>query len=111
MPQMQRCRRGWVFLDVLSGLVIVAILAGTLGAAVAARERALHHLADIRAAQRLAESALICLQSGEVAPAEGVAVRDLADAPANPQNKWVEVTATVNGRQAQIVGLVPKGSS
>ncbi len=32
MPQTQRGRRGWVFLDVLSGLVIVAILAGTLGA-------------------------------------------------------------------------------
>jgi hypothetical protein len=103
--------RGWVFLDVLSGLVIVAILAGTLGAAVASRERALHHLADTRAAQRLAEATLISLQSGEAAPTDGIAVRDLADGSPSPQSKWVEVTATVNGRRAQIVGLVPRGAS
>ena len=111
MAQMPARHRGWVFLDVLSGLVIVAILAGTLGAAVASRERALHHLADVRAAQRLAESALISLQSGQTAPAEGISIRDLPDASPNLQSKWVQVTATVNGRQAQIIGLVAKGPS
>jgi hypothetical protein len=102
---------GWVFLDVLSGLLIVALLAATLGAAAAARERALHHLADTRAAMRAAESALISLQSGDTRPAEGVAIRRLPDVSPNPLSEWVQVRATVNGREAQLVGLVPKGRS
>ena len=112
MPQRPtKCSRGWVFLDVVMALAIVAILAGILGSAAAARQRALHHLADSRAASRLAESVLISLQSAQPAPAGSIVIREISTASPVPAEKWIEVQATVNNRQADIIGLVPKGRS
>ena len=125
-------QRGWIFMDVLTAMMIVAILAGLLGAAVAAQDRALHHLADSRAAMRLAESTLISLQAGDtVAPAPGngnpgesrgggfangpsagnVTIRQLSTDSSAAGMVWVQVQATVNGRHAALVGLVPRGGS
>lgn len=112
MPQRPtKCSPGWVFLDVVMALAIIAILAAILGAAAAARQRALHHLADSRAADRLAEAALISLQTGQAAPAGSIVIRDLSTASPVPAQSWIEVHATVNNRQADIIGLVPKGRS
>jgi hypothetical protein len=104
-------RKGWVFLDVVMALTIVAILGLVLGSAADARQRALNHLADSRAAERLAESALISLQAGQAAPGGAVIVHNLSIAAPVPDRNWVEVDATVNKREAAIIGLVPKGRS
>jgi type II secretory pathway pseudopilin PulG len=113
-------RRGWVFLDVVMGIMIVAILAAILGFAAATHQRGLKHLADSRSATRLAESALISMQSGQSpsipANVEGkpstsnLAFHELPASPDVPGNVWIELDAAVNGRQASLVGLVPRNS-
>jgi type II secretory pathway pseudopilin PulG len=105
---MTKRSRGWVFIDVLTALMIVAILAAILGAAAASRQRAMQHLADSRSAQRAAEAAIISLQSGHPA-GDGVVVHELSTVSPIDGKIWVQVEATVNHRQAEIVGLVPKG--
>jgi len=108
-----RRSRGWVFLEVLMAIVIVAILTAILGLAVVSHQRGLKHLADSRSATRLAESALISLQSGQspsIPAGSNLAVHELPVSPDIPGNVWIEVDATVNGRQASLVGLVPRNS-
>jgi len=105
---MSRRDRGWVFIDVLNGLIIVAILAAILGAAATARQRAMKRLSDSREAQRVAEAAIISMQAGQPA-GNGVVVRPLSTESPVEGKLWVQVEATVNHRQGEIVGLVPKG--
>jgi type II secretory pathway pseudopilin PulG len=104
-----RVRRGWVFLDVLVGMMIVAVLGAMIGAAGAAHQRALKHLDDARAATHLAESALLSMQSGQkpVAGSE-LAVRELPSPADLAGMSWVEVRASVHGKSASLVGLVPR---
>ncbi len=60
-----RTRNGWVFMDIMMGMIIVALLATILGAAAAMNQRGLQHLNDSRAAARQAESALLTMQSNQ----------------------------------------------
>jgi len=100
--------------------MIVAILTAILGLAVASHQRGLKHLADSRSATRQAESALISMQSGQSpsipADVEGkpstsnLAFHELPVSPELSSNVWIEVDATVNGRPASLVGLVPRNS-
>jgi Tfp pilus assembly protein PilX len=105
-----RRRRGWVFLDVLVGLMILGIIGLTLGAGAAWHQRALAHLSDMRAASRVAESALISMQAREQFDRSKVVCREVAGAQNPAGMSWVEVSAKVNGRSASLVGLVPKES-
>ncbi len=109
-----RSRRGWVLLEVLMGMIIVSILGAILGGGAAMHQRGLKHLADTRAASRLAESALLSMQSGQTPHAAspgapGPAVRELSPADVAGMS-WVEVRATVHGRAASLVGLVPRNA-
>jgi type II secretory pathway pseudopilin PulG len=108
-----RHSRGWVFLDVVMAIMIVAILAAILGFAAASHQRGLKHLADSRSATRLAESALISMQSGQspsIPANSNLAFHELPVSPEFPGKVWIEVDAAVNGRQASLVGLVPRNS-
>jgi type II secretory pathway pseudopilin PulG len=108
-----RAHRGWVFLDVLMAITIVAILTAILGLAVASHRRGLKHLADSRSATRLAESALISMQSGQspsIPANSNLAFHELPVSPDLPGDVWIEVEASVNGRPASLVGLVPRNS-
>lgn len=105
-----RSRRGWVFIDVVMGVILVGMIAGMLGAAAGWHYRALKHLADTRAATRLAESTLISLQTGQPVAAADSKCRELSAATDLPGMTWVEVSATVDGRSASLVGLVPNNS-
>ena len=104
---MAKHTQGWVFIDVLSAMIIVSILATILATGAAARQRVLLHLADTRSAQQTAEAAIISLQSGQPA-GDRVAVHNLSTASPIDGKIWVQVDATVNNRHAEIVGLVPK---
>jgi hypothetical protein len=104
-------RRGWVFMDVLVGMLLVGMLGGILGAAAAMQQRSIKHLDDIRAAYRLAESALLSISSGQPTPAgQSVRVRKLQNSPRASGMDWVEAQASVRGCTARLVGLVPAGA-
>jgi hypothetical protein len=109
-----RARNGWVFLDVVMGIILVSLIAAILGAAADFHQRALRHLADSRAAARLAESALLSMQSGQTPPSyndASLAFHRLSVSSDSPGNKtWVRVEAAVGGRRASLVGLVPQNA-
>ncbi|HEX4055649.1 MAG TPA: type II secretion system protein [Tepidisphaeraceae bacterium] len=107
-----RIRRGFVFIDVLMGMIIVSILGAILGGAAAMHQRSLKHLDATRAASHLAESALLSMQSGQpprAAEKKSLAIHELSSADV-PGMSWVEVRATVHGRSASLVGLVPRNT-
>jgi hypothetical protein len=110
LPGSKSTPQGWVFLDVLVGLLILSIIGLTLGAGAAWHQRALGHLADTRAASRLAESALTSLQAGQHLSTSGVHYHALAGKQQISGMSWIEVSATFNGRSATLVGLVPSQS-
>jgi len=106
-----RHRRGWVFVDVLMGMILITLIAAMLAAAAGWQQRALRHLADARAATRTAESALLAMQSGRaLAPNAGVHVLRLLTVSNVPGEIWVQVDADQNGRAATLVGLVPQNA-
>jgi type II secretory pathway pseudopilin PulG len=107
-----RPRHGWVFLDVLMGMIIVAILGAILGAAASMNDRAQHHLQDTQAAMRKAESALLTMQSHQKPPVgnSGLSFKNLPDPTNIPGMTWIEVRATVNTRSAGLIGLVPQNT-
>jgi ABC-type Fe3+ transport system permease subunit len=105
-----RSRTGWVFIDVMMATILLSIIAGILGFAANWHQHALKHLSDARAASRLAESALLSLQSGQSPPATGVAFHRLSSSTDLPGRSWVQVDATVGARRAGVVGLVPDNS-
>jgi len=107
-------RRGFMLMDVIGGLILVATLATVLAIAMNRQNRAQQKLADSRAAVRIAERVLADLQtSGKTAAddddtritihrAEGAAdARGLA---------WAEVRVAFRDQQASLVGLVPRQS-
>ena len=108
----QRAAGGYLILDVTIGLAILAIMLGMLVSTLGQQRRASRHLADTRAAVRLAERTLASWQTGAALtptrPTEGLSRWRLLDDPAPVDtHRWVEVTAEVRGRTARLVGLVP----
>ncbi len=107
-----RFRHGWVFLDVLMGMTIVAFLGAILAAAAAMHQRAMQHLQDSRSATRLAESALLSMQSHQSPTTSSggeLIFQNLPDSQV-PDMTWVEVRATVHDRTASLIGLVPQNT-
>ncbi|MGD0464046.1 MAG: type II secretion system protein [Tepidisphaeraceae bacterium] len=105
-----RARRGWVLLDVLMGMIIVAILGAILGGAAAMHQRGMLHLQDSRTANRLAESALLSMKSHQSPTASSggeLFFQKLPDSQV-PGMSWVEVRAAVHNRTASLIGLVPQ---
>jgi hypothetical protein len=98
--------------EVLSALAIVALLTVVLASAVGRERAAANHLADSRAAARLAERAALALQlhqpldrsagTVQIVPLVGA---DAASAPAG--FTWANLRATANGQSAQLTALLP----
>lgn len=106
-----RRRRGWVFVDVVMAMILISLIAMMLAVAAAWNRRALDHLSDSRAAARLAESALISLQSGQLPASDApVTFRKLSAGSEIPGHAWVEVDAVVKNHHASLVGLVPQAA-
>jgi type II secretory pathway pseudopilin PulG len=103
-------RRGYVLLEALTGLAILGILAIAISLTAESQRRALVHLSDSRAACRSAESALILLQSGQAIPNPAVtSIQKLQDATELPGAMWAQSSANLNGRPADVIGLLPTG--
>jgi hypothetical protein len=105
-----RCRRGWVFMDVVMAMILLSLVAAILSTAAGWHQRALRHLADSRAAVRAAESALISLQAGQIPPNDStIFLHKLTASSDVPGKAWVEVDAKAGQRSASLIGLVPAG--
>jgi type II secretory pathway pseudopilin PulG len=98
-----------MMLDALIGLMIVGTLGLILATAVGTQYRAQQKLADLRAANRLAERVLLNLQHGQTPPTlpnTVVKIRPIkGDAPKG--YAWTAVEVTVRGRHAILYGIVP----
>jgi type II secretory pathway pseudopilin PulG len=106
--------RGLITVDAVTGLVIIAVLAGALVLALNRRQMAGDRLSDARGAAWAAESALVQMQAGgrPVAPdGSEVVVEALGggDEAAPRGYVWVRVRGLRNGRSATLTGLVPQG--
>ncbi len=103
-----RRRNGWVFIDAVTAMILLAIAATLLVVAVNRQRRGLDRLDQTRSAFRVAESAMSALQSGRSpSPDFPVHVTLLSTASPSPDMHWIDLTAQVDGRSAHLIGLVP----
>ena len=109
-----RDRRGFMLMDVIVGLIVVAVLTVTLGVAVTKQRRASDRLGDSRESARLAEQTLTALQTAVPPPAapEGATVSVRRDEATKAPDgcMWAVVTVTQNGRSVDLCGIVRKGA-
>jgi hypothetical protein len=103
-------RRGWVFIDALWGMILISMIAGIFATAMNRRQVGLARLADSRAACRLSEEALIDLQEGRGLPPLS-SDESLRIVKLDAQGTWVRVEGTVRGRDAQLIGYLPRGAN
>lgn len=107
MADRRHHRRAFLALDATLALIVLAVLLAAIAGVVNRQHKATLKLADERSATRLAERALLAMQSDLPAPApdEGtVAVTRLPDAaPAGFQ--WVEISAKVGQTESHLTGL------
>jgi type II secretory pathway pseudopilin PulG len=117
-----RCRRrrgGWFILDALLAIGVIVVLAAALASSMVRQRRAEDRLAASRESVRLAEQALVALQSGGTAPTppQGVAIEIRPSDQSAPHAasaapagwRWVTVRVTRDGRTSDLTGLVPAG--
>ena len=110
----QRNHRGFLVLDALLGLALIAtaslVLLGTIKHERAAELR----LTDSRSAVHLAEHALMNLQHGQPVPALSpdtqLTIRSATGGSAPAGYVWVKVEAAVHGQHRQLFGVIPAGS-
>jgi Tfp pilus assembly protein PilX len=109
--QLSRARTGFMFADAMIGMAVLGTVMVILGVGLAREHRSAETLSQSRRAMRAAEAALADLQAGRAMPAEfdGAAlhVQETKSTAAPAGFHWVEVRATVGGRQAALAGLVP----
>jgi hypothetical protein len=104
-------RQGWVIIDITVGLILVTLTGVALAVAMQAQQKGLQGLADSRAAARVAESTLISLSAGEVAPPlhDATVLVELLPMADEPKDfAWVKVHASVNHRTAELTGRAPR---
>jgi type II secretory pathway pseudopilin PulG len=101
-----------MLMDVIGGLILVAMLATVLAIAMNRQNRAQQKLADSRAAVRIAERVLADLQtSGKTAAADDdtrITIHRAEGAADARGLAWAEVHVAFRDQQASLVGLVPR---
>jgi hypothetical protein len=103
--------------DAVGGLVILMVLTVGLGAAVGKWREGTAVLAESEEAMRVAERVLTKLQRGQGLGEVGeddrveIAMRLLEEGAGDLAGwRWVRVSVTVEGRRAQVIGVVPAGA-
>lgn len=105
MRRRQSIRRAFMLIDTIGGLLLLLTTILLLTSITTRGRVVAKRLAADRAATRLAETTLLTLAADPAASIpDAVEVRSADDATSG---KWVFVTATVEGRQATIAGVVP----
>lgn len=99
-------RRGFFVIDVAIALFLIAALLAALGLMLAAQSRAAARLQESRAALRIAEQAMLDLQSRRQPSAPDDAQLEVRDLERSGGLRWVQVSVTFKASQAQLVGAV-----
>jgi type II secretory pathway pseudopilin PulG len=107
MRSPRRNPRGFMALEAAFALIVLGILLTMFVTMTVRQQQGLTALKAKRDAARLADQALLALRTGGPAPDAAVRVRPLPEASETPGRVWVEVTATVSGHSASLIGLVP----
>jgi type II secretory pathway pseudopilin PulG len=113
MTHRKNHRRGWMMLEAITAVCLLSMMAMLLTVALRQQERGLKQLAEARAASRAAEAALTAMQSGQsravVESGEAkISVTELPEPSDAAGMEWVRVHADLAGRQAELIGLVPR---
>ena len=113
-PAPRRRRAGFFLTDSVVGFLLIGVLGLVMVVGVTTAAKAHRRLADSAAATVTAEQAMALLRDRQPVPQtlSDVAgqVRAADGGQAALGHRWVEVTATRNGRTATLVGLVPEGA-
>ncbi|HWE96854.1 MAG TPA: hypothetical protein VG269_23035 [Tepidisphaeraceae bacterium] len=101
--------------DAIIGMAVLGTVMVVLLIGMSREHRSAETLSQSRRAVRAAEAALADLQAGRMMPAEfdGAVLhaQDAASAATPAGFHWVEVRATIGGRQATLAGLVPASAN
>ena len=107
---MRKRHHGFMAMDAIAAIMIVAALATALAIGMNRQESAMRRLHDQRSAANVAERVLTRLQSGGASQNyEGskVEVVPMKSPQAPSGYAWVEVRVKTNSSTASLVGLVP----
>ena len=99
-------RRGFLMLDVMTGLLLLLVTIALFTNVAAHSRVAAKRLADDRAAVRLAETTLLIRNTRTPTATDARVELVMLDTAAPIDRGWARATATVNGRRAEIVGLI-----
>ena len=116
-PEFSRaaCPRGIIMADVIMAIGVLGLAAVVFSVALNRQQRADLQLADSRQAVRLAETALLDLQSEQALPrASSDETLEILPCPGGASvagQRWIQVIATVRGRQRSLIGLVPESAT
>ena len=113
-PAQHRRRAGFFITDSVVGFLLIGVLGLVMVVGVTTAAKAHRRLADSAAATVAAEQAMALLRDRQPVPQSlgevAVQVRAATGGQAVAGHRWIEVTATRNGRTATLVGLVPEGA-
>jgi hypothetical protein len=102
MATVNHRRRGFMFIDAVMGLLILAGLVATLAVSIQQHRKAQAALANDRAAVRLAERVLTAVQtegSAESVTADGARIEII-----KPVDGWLLVRVRISNRTAELFG-------
>lgn len=103
--------RAFFAADVLAALALLIIAGAALMVAITRQRTGATRLADTREAGRLAEAALVDLQSAQALPVDTadsrLVIRPCQSGGTVVGHHWVEVEAVVRGQARVLIGLVP----
>ena len=114
LPIWRRRRAGFFLTDSVVGFLLIGVLGLVLVVGVTTAAKAHRRLADSAAATVAAEQAMALLRDRQPVPQTlndvAVQVQAAEGGQAVVGHRWVEITATRNGRTATLVGLAPEGA-
>jgi type II secretory pathway pseudopilin PulG len=108
-----RPRRGFFLIDSIVGFILIGALGLILVIAVTSASKAHRRLDDSAAATVAAEQAAALLRDQKPAPESigeaAIKIQPAEGAQTVANHRWVQITATRNGRSTTLTALVPEG--
>jgi type II secretory pathway pseudopilin PulG len=110
MNQRHRHSRGFLMADVILGMLLIGLILGLMTSTMSMWHRSSVRLLHERRATAEAERALTLLRAGQSSATDAAAILLIeplsGDAPQGL--RWTRVTASVEGRSASLIGLLPE---
>lgn len=99
--------RGILLADLMTGILIMALLATVLLVSLTLRSKSARKLEIQRAAMQQAERALVSLQDGQLPQAQDERLSIQRTGKLVGRMEWVEISVKQDGRTALLAGLAP----